>query len=174
MTEPLTMAAPPATHPAASNTPAVLDSPTPELTESTSTDPAAELTALRDELAGVRTELDRVRRMRDIRDGQLTEFKDTVAHVAMKYARRNDWCSEVIRALDELGLEPPELRVTREFTVTYRFDALLPHRNHDRLNEQWIADSINVADPSFDADWSDVDMDLQCVTVDHYDIDDED
>lgn len=174
MTEPLTMAAPPVTDHTVPDTPAGVTTAAPAPVESTGTDPAAELTALRDELAAAREELDRVRRMRDIRDGQLTEFKDSVARVAMKYARRNDWCSEVIRALDELGLEPPDLRVTGEFTVTYRFDALLPHRNHDRLTEEWIADSINAAEPSFDADWSDVDLDLHSVTVAYYDIDDED
>lgn len=174
MTEPLMMAAPPVTDHTVTDTLAGVTTADSAPVESPSTDPTAELTALRDELAGVHAELDRVRRMRDIRDGQLTEFRDSVAHVAMKYARRNDWCSEVIRALDELGLEPPDLRVTGEFTVTYRFDALLPQRNHDRLTEQWIADSINAADPSFDSDWSDVDLDLHSVTVAYYDIDDED
>lgn len=37
---------------------------------------------------------------------ELAEYKETVKRVAQKYAKANNWCGEVNRALREMGIDP--------------------------------------------------------------------
>lgn len=179
MTEPLTVAAPstanhtePATAPGA-------DLSTLTHAESTAAqlcDVRGQLAAAQADLADARDELEAARKLREIRESEYTEFKDRVARTAMAYARRHDWCSVVTDALDDLGLQPPDVRVAGEFTVTYRFGGTIAHHRSDGLDSEWIANSIrhgHDSGPSFDSDWSDVDIDVESTTVDYFDIDDE-
>lgn len=178
MTEPLTTAAPPASD--HTDRPTGIDVSTFAAAGST----AAELVDLRNQLANtqaeltaVRGELDTARRLRDIRESEFTDFDDRVVRVAMKYARRHGWCSEVTRALDELGLQPPDLSVSGTFTVTYSFTGTIANSDYERLNSDWISQSLDVSTetgPTFDSDWSDVEVTVECVAVDSYSCDDED
>lgn len=180
MTEPLTVAAPLATHHTAVDTPAASELSTFTSAESI----AAELADLRDrlaaaqaELSDTRDELEAARTLRGIRENEFTDFKDRVARVAMRYAREHNWCSVVTEALSDLDLQPPDVAVSGTFTVTYRFSGrILPSDEH-RLSREWIRQSLDIdtdSGPSLDSDWSDVQIDVERVDIDDYAVDEED
>jgi DNA gyrase/topoisomerase IV subunit A len=50
---------------------------------------------------------------------KLTNFKKKVVEVALKYAKENDWCSEVNDALSELGLSDLIPKLNKIVTLTY-------------------------------------------------------
>lgn len=140
---------------------------------------ADDLTQARTDLASARTEIERLNRQREIRDDEATAFRDSVARVAMRYAREHDWCSVVTDALAELGLTPPEVQVSGAFTVRYEFSGTVGHSYPRELSESWIASSIDTGtttdngDPAvrFDSDWDDVTITAGTVTVEDYTID---
>jgi hypothetical protein len=63
---------------------------------------AAEIGRLQELLTATRGERDR---LRDEQEQRMEEFRQEVGRVAMRYARRHDWCSVVRQALNELGIE---------------------------------------------------------------------
>jgi hypothetical protein len=73
---------------------------------------AAEIGRLQEQLITARNDADQLRSIRDnlIRENERKdeahqEFRQRVGRVAMRYARRHDWCSVVRQALNELGIE---------------------------------------------------------------------
>lgn len=139
-------------------------------------DLAPELVGVRNDLALARAEIERLHRLRQARESELADFKDTVARVAMRYAREHDWCSVVTDALAELGLTPPEIQVSGTFTVTYEFIGTLAHSLRADLTESWVASSIDLSDdgaPRLDSDWDDVTITPGTARIEYYAIDED-
>jgi len=180
MSEPLTMATPPTTEHTEPGIPASRDLPTPTPAEpgcNQLADLRCQLATAQAELTDARDELEAARKLRAIRESEFAEFKDRVARVAMSYAREHNWCSVVTDALDDLGLQPPDVRVNGEFTVTYTFTAFLSAEHHRDLSDSFVRDSLNASVSDgvrLDSDWSDADISVESVDVSFYNTDDED
>lgn len=176
MTEPLTVAAQPVTECTAIDTSDGLTVATSSPAGRGGSDSVTELAILREQLASAHAELDSARRLRDIREAEFIEFKDSVARVAMRYARRHGWCSVVSDALADLGLQSPDLSVSGTFTVTYSFTGTIANSDYERLTADWIGQSLDISadsGPAFDSDWDDVEITVERVDVDSYRSDDD-
>lgn len=74
-------------------------------------DPA--MIALQERAASLQSQLADERSTRYNLQNELDEFKEKVVEVASRYAIENDWCNEVVKALEEMGLEGTRQRTVR-------------------------------------------------------------
>lgn len=85
------------------------------------------------------------------------DLKVRVAKVAREYGIKNDWCSEVERALKELEIEPHQPRYKGTVTITYEVDAVTTAHREDVGSDAaaFLKRSIVGAhDVKLDSDWA--------------------
>jgi hypothetical protein len=81
------------------------------------------VTNLEEVLANTRTSRDSYAAERDTARQELADFKILVRDTAVRYAEENDWCSTVMQALEEMGIDA---KVEKTFTVSATFQAMVP------------------------------------------------
>ena len=113
------------------------------------------------EMARLQAEVERLQAQAARLQAQHEEFKRNAGETAMRYAKENDWCSEVQRCLNEIGVPLPEpdvieFRVVHTITRTHTVRAVCTARLVDDVNEEFIKDSlrqIDGEDVTLDDDW---------------------
>lgn len=108
-------------------------------------------------LEELRAEKNQLQQQLSEQSEQHEAFKKRVGQVAMTYARRNDWCDEVKRALGEVDIELPTQRVRFEVTATWVMEATSEDKGFDQ--DGFIQSSITGIEdgqPEMDGDWEDV------------------
>lgn len=105
---------------------------------------------------------------------ELAGFKEQVVKVAVDYAKRNDWCSTVREALNDLGLQWPNARMTFRVTRSWNITATLADRDktYDEVTTRFIRDSLTIGDLELDSDWDEVE--IEDTTTDITDLDEVD
>lgn len=134
------------------------------------------------EVAEVKTELYEIDRLRlelaeargrvEAQEREHAEFRRTVGRVAMAKAREHNWCGVVREALDEMGVEVPDDRVSATLTITVKVSGL--RSDHaQRGEERWFrnsltSDSIEAALAEaklLDSDWDEEDKAVYVASV---------